>query len=142
LDEGHNRVDLSTDRREHRLDLAIGQAAKLGKYVYRRGDMFTADDLGEDAPRLLTDDLCLYPLSGEKSPAFSLATLLVVAVVVIGFCGWSPTVVQRSASFLRVTAAERSAAGSIDMTKSVTSQPATLNSLSRIALTWSKSNTD
>jgi hypothetical protein len=87
LDEGHHRVDLSTDRREHRLDLAIGQAAKLGKYVYRRGDMFTADDLGEDAPRLLTNDLCPYPLSGEKSPAFSLATLLLVAVVVIGFCG-------------------------------------------------------
>jgi hypothetical protein len=33
LDEAAT-VDLSTERRKHRLNLAIGQAAELGQYVY------------------------------------------------------------------------------------------------------------
>jgi hypothetical protein len=45
--------------------------------------MLIADDLSEDAPRLLADDLCPYSLSGKHSPASSLASLTFVAIVVV-----------------------------------------------------------
>jgi hypothetical protein len=85
----HNSGDLGADRREHRLDLATGQAAELGKYIDRRGNVLIADDLREDPPRLPAHNLCAHWLPGKKCPALGCATFL--RVIVTGFHGCSLT---------------------------------------------------